>query len=197
MAATFWNVTGEGPPNAKVVLVGEAPGAVESTRLRPFVGQAGQLLRQGLLSPIICSKIFITNILACRPPKNRDPFSDEEEVCADRLRELFAILQPKLVVAVGRVAETCLIDVALFPLSDPSINFIRRITFVYHPAFLLRNGVTIEALSKKKIEVGPTKWPSYVEQALEQYKQLREIIVDMYIYKELLWSNQNQINQNE
>jgi len=177
MTTSSFNVVGEGPPNAKVVLVGEAPGAVEGSRLRPFVGMAGQLLREGLLSPIICSKIFITNILACRPPKNRNPFSDEEEVCIVRLRELFDILKPKLIVAVGRVAETCLAEHNLFPLSDPSIPFVHHVAFVYHPAFLLRNGVMLENL--QKVRLGPIDRSSKVEQALIEYKQLQETILSM------------------
>lgn len=168
MTATFFNVTGEGPPDAKVILVGEAPGAVESVRLRPFVGKAGQLLRQELLGPIIWYKIFITNILACRPPKNRDPSNEEAEACMVRLQELFTILQPKQIIAVGRVAESWLSSRVL---SIP-------LMFVYHPAFLLRSGVNVETLKAKP---NPKHWSNFpkIHQALLQYEQLRKLILEL------------------
>jgi len=168
MAATSLTVTGEGPPNAKGILVGEAPGAVEGVYYRPFVGQAGKLLRGPLLGPVICSKVFITNILACRPPKNRDPEIQEGEKCIVRLQELVSILQPKLIVAIGRVAESWLGSVVrMLPIET---------TFVYHPAYLLRNGVTMDSLKAKP---NPKDWSGKIGLALGQYNQLRETILNL------------------
>lgn len=135
-AAAYGSVTGEGCAASKTLFIGEAPGAVELTWSRPFIGRAGRLLRYGLLGEDICKQIFLTNILACRPPQNRNPETEEIANCLPRLQALLTILQPRRIFVIGRIAE------ASFEL----LNTDYEPTFLYHPAFLLRNGVTVEQL---------------------------------------------------
>ena len=103
-------VFGVGNPNAEVLFVGEGPGENEDLKGEPFVGRAGKLLDDMLsLIDLDRSKIYIANIVKCRPPKNRDPLNTEQEACIGWLREQMAILQPKLVVCLGRIAAGVLI----------------------------------------------------------------------------------------
>lgn len=99
-------VFGEGNPNAEVLFIGEAPGKNEDEQAKPFVGRSGKLLDQ-FLSAVHLSRetnIFITNTVKCRPPENRDPQPDERETCLPYLQEQFRIMQPKIVVCLGRIA---------------------------------------------------------------------------------------------
>ncbi len=100
-------VPGEGSKSAKIMFVGEAPGAVEDETGRPFVGPAGRLLtetmeRLGLRR----SEVYITNVLKCRPPENRDPREDEIEKCSPYLEAQIRLLKPRVVVALGRYAAS-------------------------------------------------------------------------------------------
>ena len=96
-------VPGEGARRAAVMLVGEAPGYWENEEVRPFVGQAGRLLEQ-LLADVGLRReeVFITNVLKCRPPNNRDPLPDEMAACNDYLDRQIALIQPRLIVTLGR-----------------------------------------------------------------------------------------------
>lgn len=96
-------VPGEGNERAKVMLIGEAPGKNEDEQGRPFVGAAGRLL-EGLLESIGLrrSEVFITNVVKCRPPGNRDPRPEEIEACLPYLREQISLINPDVVVALGR-----------------------------------------------------------------------------------------------
>lgn len=96
-------VPGEGPADADVVFIGEAPGYHEDQQGRPFVGAAGQFL-EDLLGSIGFSRdqVYITNIIKCRPPANRDPLPDEIEACSPYLDRQLAVIRPKLVVTLGR-----------------------------------------------------------------------------------------------
>lgn len=98
-------VPGEGDPEAKILFIGEGPGKNEDLQGRPFVGQAGQLLNQ-LLSEIGLTRdqVFIANVLKCRPPNNRDPLPDEVAACWPWLREQIKIIDPVLIVLLGRFA---------------------------------------------------------------------------------------------
>jgi len=98
-------VPGEGDPEAKVIFIGEGPGQKEDQQGKPFVGQAGQLLSQ-LLSEIGMSreKVFIANVLKCRPPNNRDPLPEEIEACWPWLRRQLEIINPVLIIPLGRFA---------------------------------------------------------------------------------------------
>lgn len=98
-------VPGEGDPEAKVMFIGEGPGKNEDLQGRPFVGQAGQLLSQ-LLEEVGLSRerVFIANVLKCRPPNNRDPLPEEVEACWPWLRQQIEIVNPVLIVLLGRFA---------------------------------------------------------------------------------------------
>ena len=138
-------VFGVGDPAADWMIIGEAPGADEDRQGEPFVGKAGQLLDEmlravGLKRP----HVFISNILKCRPPNNRDPKPEEVDACSDFLQQQIAEVKPKLIVAVGRIAAQNLLH------SDKPVGQLRgkvhelgesRIPVVvtYHPAYLLRS----------------------------------------------------------
>ena len=96
-------VPGEGSSDADVVFVGEAPGWYEDQQGRPFVGPAGKLLEELLQSiSFRRSDVFITNVVKCRPPQNRDPLPEEIDACADYLERQLARIKPKLIVTLGR-----------------------------------------------------------------------------------------------
>lgn len=103
-------VPGEGPVDAKVVLVGEAPGYFEDKRGVPFCGAAGKLLDELLRSGgLKREEVFVGNILKCRPPGNRDPTDEEIEACSPYLQKQIQIIKPKLIVALGRFAARVLL----------------------------------------------------------------------------------------
>lgn len=136
-------VFGEGSPRARVVCVGEAPGATEDRTGRPFVGPAGQLLDRLLLSAgFLRKEVFICNVLKCRPPGNRDPKPEEIERCSPYLHRQLQLLEPEVIVAFGTFASQTLLD------ARESLGRLRTRTHVYrgwplvvtyHPAALLRN----------------------------------------------------------
>ncbi|MCE4615309.1 MAG: uracil-DNA glycosylase [Desulfurococcales archaeon] len=98
-------VPGEGPLNAKVMFIGEAPGRNEDTQGRPFVGKAGELLDYLLsLASLKRDEVYITNVVKCRPPNNRDPSPEEISSCLPYLRRQIRIIEPKIIVCLGRFA---------------------------------------------------------------------------------------------
>ena len=136
-------VIGAGRPNASVMLIGEAPGEEEDLRGEPFVGKAGQLLTQ-ILKAIEFNRedVYITNILKCRPPNNRDPVYEEIQHCLPYLFTQIQVIQPKIIVALGRVAAQTLLN------TSASLNQLREshssfqgipVCVTFHPAALLRN----------------------------------------------------------
>lgn len=105
-------VFGVGVPDAEVLLVGEGPGENEDLQGEPFVGRGGQLLDK-MLAAVGLSRqnnLYIANIVKCRPPKNRDPLPEEQDACIGWLKEQAALLRPKILVCLGRVAACRLID---------------------------------------------------------------------------------------
>lgn len=136
-------VFGVGDPAADWMIIGEAPGAEEDRRGEPFVGRAGQLLDQMLLA-IGQSResVFIANILKCRPPHNRDPKPTEAAACRGYLERQIELVQPKIILAVGKIAAQNLLG------SDDPVGRMRGrphdlggipLVVTYHPAFLLRS----------------------------------------------------------
>ena len=136
-------VPGEGSPHAEIMFIGEGPGYNEDKQARPFVGPAGQFLNE-LLSSIGLRRedVFITNMVKCRPPNNRDPFPGEIEACSHYLDEQIEAIKPKIIVPLGRHALA-----RWFP--NESIGKLRakpkqfgEITLfpLYHPAAALHNG---------------------------------------------------------
>jgi uracil-DNA glycosylase len=100
-------VPGEGTPTAKILFIGEGPGYHEDKQGRPFVGPAGQFLDELLASiSLKRSDVFITNVVKCRPPNNRDPEQDEIAACDDYLDRQIAALQPQVIVTLGRFSMT-------------------------------------------------------------------------------------------
>ena len=136
-------VPGEGNPAARLVLIGEGPGATEDATGRPFVGQAGQLL-ESILDAIEVprSSVYITNIVKCRPPQNRKPLPDEIAACIPYLHRQLELLQPKVILAMGGTAGESLLGVRK-SLGDlrGKVHTYNGIPLVvtYHPAALLRN----------------------------------------------------------
>jgi len=136
-------VPGEGNPKARLVLVGEGPGATEDATGRPFVGQAGQLL-DSILEAIEVPRnsVYITNIVKCRPPQNRKPLPDEIAACMPYLHRQLELIRPKVIVAMGGTAGETLLGVkkSLGELRGKvhTYNGIPLIV-TYHPAALLRN----------------------------------------------------------
>jgi DNA polymerase len=136
-------VFGEGNPEAEVVFIGEAPGADEDAQGQPFVGRSGQLLTKVIAAIGFAREdVFICNILKCRPPGNRDPLPAEVASCEPHLRRQLAILQPKLICCLGRIAAQTLLgtDASLKRLRE-TVHFYAGIPVLatYHPAALLRN----------------------------------------------------------
>jgi DNA polymerase len=136
-------VFGVGNPDADWLIIGEAPGAEEDRRGEPFVGRAGKLLDEMLRAVgQRRDRVFIANILKCRPPHNRDPKKDEAAACRDYLERQIQLIQPKIILAVGRIAAQNLLG------SDLPVGRMRGQAFdlngiplvvTYHPAYLLRS----------------------------------------------------------
>jgi uracil-DNA glycosylase family 4 len=138
-------VFGRGNVEAKLMLIGEAPGAEEDRQGLPFVGRAGQLLDRIIAAVGLTQQdIYIANVLKCRPPNNRDPNREEVAACSNYLQQQVALLQPKLILALGRIAAHSLLDVTT-PLSKlRGQHYVFGQTQIplwvsYHPAYLLRN----------------------------------------------------------
>jgi len=106
-------VPGEGNPNAEIMFIGEAPGRNEDLQGRPFVGAAGKLLTE-LLSSIGLTRdeVYITNVIKCRPPNNRDPKKEEIETCSQYLDEQIALIKPKIIVTLGRHSTRYILEKA-------------------------------------------------------------------------------------
>ncbi len=136
-------VFGEGNEHAKVMLIGEAPGADEDEQGRPFVGRSGELLNK-ILSAIKFSReeVYIANIIKSRPPNNRNPEPDEIQACLPYLIRQIELIRPKIILALGKVAANTLLG------NSHTMNALRGklhrwrnidVIVTYHPAALLRN----------------------------------------------------------
>ena len=137
-------VFGEGNPRARVMFIGEAPGAVEDQTGRPFVGPAGQLLDRILAGAMGLqrSDVFIANINKCRPPGNREPAPDEVAACLPYLRQQIAIVQPEVIVCLGRVAAQNLLGrtESASALRGQQLDYHGvPVVVTWHPAYLLRD----------------------------------------------------------
>ena len=140
-------VFGVGNRQADVLVIGEAPGRDEDAQGEPFVGRAGQLLNAMLAAiDLPREQVFIANILKCRPPNNRDPSPQEAQNCRAFLQRQIALIQPKVIFVVGRIAAQNLLDTDLaigkmrgrdYQYQDENIGPIPVIV-TYHPAYLLR-----------------------------------------------------------
>jgi uracil-DNA glycosylase len=136
-------VFGVGDPSARWMFVGEAPGADEDAQGEPFVGRAGQLLNAMLFAMgLKREEVYIANVLKCRPPGNRDPQPNEVECCEPYLLRQISLIQPKLIVALGRHAAHSLLktEAPLSRLRGQRLAYHGTPLIVtYHPAYLLRS----------------------------------------------------------
>ncbi len=138
-------VFGVGDNHADWMIIGEAPGAEEDRQGEPFVGRAGQLLNNMLKAVgLERDKVFIANILKCRPPNNRDPEPEEVTCCESYLQKQIEMIQPKVILALGRVAAQNLLKVDT-PIGRMRGNQYQHpklktpVIVTYHPAYLLRS----------------------------------------------------------
>ncbi|MFH1411736.1 MAG: uracil-DNA glycosylase [Candidatus Omnitrophota bacterium] len=136
-------VPGEGDPNARLMFIGEAPGADEDAQGRPFIGRAGQLLTKIIESiGLKREDVFIANILKCRPPGNRNPLPTEMAACASYLKAQIEAVRPEVICALGKFAAQTLLNTET-PISKLRGEFYeyQGVKFMptYHPAYLLRN----------------------------------------------------------
>lgn len=137
-------VFGMGNRDAKVMFIGEGPGENEDLQGLPFVGRSGQLLDK-MLDAVDLNRndhIYIANIVKCRPPQNRDPLPEEQDCCIDWLRNQVALIKPKIIVCLGRVAALRIIKPDMKITKEHGIFFEKNGTLMMatlHPAALLRN----------------------------------------------------------
>lgn len=171
LADTRHNVVfGVGSQSAEVMCIGEGPGEQEDLQGEPFVGRAGKLLDDMLeLIDLDRSKnVYIANIVKCRPPKNRDPLNIEQEACIGYLRNQVALLRPKIIVCLGRIAATRLIR-ENFKITQEHGQWFEKagvqMTALYHPAAILRD---------------PSKRPDTFVDLKNLQAKIREICVRTY-----------------
>ncbi len=159
-------VFGKGNPRAAVMFIGEGPGRDEDLKGEPFVGRSGQLLTK-ILAAIDLERgdVYITNIVKCRPPQNRDPMEDEVRCCEQYLIEQIEFIKPRLICALGRIAAQWLLDtkepLASLRKSDNSYRGI-PVLVTYHPAALLRN-------------------PEFKRETWEDFKKLKSLISEKQV----------------
>jgi DNA polymerase len=138
-------VFGIGRRDARLFVIGEAPGADEDRQGEPFVGRAGQLLNAMLRSiGLPRAEVYIANILKCRPPNNRDPEPSEQSSCTPYLSQQIELVQPRVLLAVGRIAAQWLLqtDAPIGRIRGRVVSYGPRNTplvVTYHPAYLLRS----------------------------------------------------------
>ena len=144
LADTRTNVVfGDGNREAEVMFIGEGPGEQEDLTGKPFVGRAGKLLDDMLaMIDLDRSKVFIGNMVKCRPPQNRDPLNVEQEACRPWLDRQIALVNPKIIVCLGRIAAMALIQEDFRITREHGQWFERdgrRLMATYHPSALLRD----------------------------------------------------------
>ena len=144
LADTRTNVVfGDGATDAEILLVGEGPGQREDEQGVPFVGPAGKLLDDMLeIIGLDRTKVYVANIVKCRPPRNRDPLNVEQDACIGWLRRQTALLRPKIIVCLGRIAAKAIIREDFKITAEHGKWFERggvQMTAIYHPSALLRD----------------------------------------------------------
>ena len=136
-------VPGEGNLGTELMFVGEAPGRDEDIQGRPFVGRAGQLLTKIIHAmKFKREEVYITNIVKCRPPENRNPHKEEIEMCQDYLREQLEMIKPEVIVTLGKVAADLFIQskLGMTALRGSFYEFNNiKVMPTFHPSYLIRN----------------------------------------------------------
>jgi DNA polymerase len=162
-------VPGEGPPDAEIMFVGEGPGFHEDQQARPFVGAAGKFLDEMLASiGLQRSEVYITNVLKCRPPGNRDPLPNEVEACRNYLLQQIELLNPRLIVTLGRFSLSWFFPRDSISKVHGSLRRLgdRHFMHLYHPAAALHAGNL-----RRVIEEDFSKIPA----ALRKVEESREL----------------------
>ena len=158
-------VFGEGNLQADIMFIGEGPGQREDEQARPFVGPAGKLLDSMIEGIGLKRKdVYIANIVKCRPPKNRDPFPEEQEACLPFLRKQVAIIKPKIIICLGRISASVILKRQVRMTKEHGVfeqagSFLIMPTF--HPAALLHNSMLVDA-AKKDFEIIKQKYEEIV-----------------------------------
>ena len=156
-------VSGEGPAQAKIMFIGEGPGFHENEQGRPFVGAAGKFLNDLLASiGMQRTEVFITNVVKCRPPQNRDPEGDELKACNDYLERQIALINPKVIVTLGRFSMEKFFPGAKVSAIHGQARTIggRLVVAMFHPAAALH-----QPQYKSLIEQDFKKLPDYIAKA--------------------------------
>lgn len=156
-------VPGEGPPNAEVLFVGEAPGFYEDQQARPFVGPAGRFLDELIASiGLRRDQVFITNVVKCRPPNNRDPLPGEIDACRKHLQRQIELIQPRIIVSLGRYSLAWFSPRDAISKVHGQAKVKDGVYFIpmYHPAAALHAGNM-----RKVIEEDFRKIPAVLERA--------------------------------
>lgn len=167
-------VFGVGPKDSPVLFVGEGPGQQEDLQGEPFVGPAGHLL-DDMLSIIDLGRhnCYITNVVKCRPPQNRDPFQSERDACIPFLRGQFQLLRPKLLICLGRIAASSLIHED-YRITREHGQWVERrgvwMTAIYHPSALLRD---------------PARRPEAFRDLLVIREKLQEVCPEFYASQQI------------
>ena len=162
-------VVGVGNPRSKVMFIGEGPGENEDLQGEPFVGRGGQLLDKMLAAVDLDRKtnVYIANIVKCRPPKNRDPLPEEQEACIGWLRNQVALIRPKIIVCLGRIAAMRIIK--------PDIKITRE-----HGQFFEKNGTLMMAtLHPAALLRNPNQKPAAFENFLKLREKIDELRLDV------------------
>lgn len=163
-------VFGTGNRHAEVMFIGEGPGENEDLQGEPFVGRGGQLLDKMLTAVDLDRKknIYIGNMVKCRPPKNRDPRQEEQELCIDWLRNQVKLIRPKIIVCLGRIAAAKIIK--------PDIKITKE-----HGIFFEKNGVLMMAmLHPAAVLRDPRKKPEAFEDFLKLREKIKEVCTNTY-----------------
>ncbi len=163
-------VFGTGNRNAEVMFIGEGPGENEDLQGEPFVGRGGQLLDKMLTAVDLDRKknIYIGNMVKCRPPKNRDPRPEEQEMCIDWLRNQVKLIRPKIIVCLGRIAAAKIIKSDIKITKEHGIFFEKNgalMMAMLHPAAVLRD---------------PRKKPEAFEDFLKLQEKIKEVCDHTY-----------------
>lgn len=162
-------VVGVGNPRSKVMFIGEGPGENEDLQGEPFVGRGGQLLDKILAAVDLDRKtnVYIANIVKCRPPKNRDPLPEEQEACIGWLRNQVALIRPKIIVCLGRIAAMRIIK--------PDMKITRE-----HGQFFEKNGTLMMAtLHPAALLRNPNQKPAAFEDFLKLREKIDELRLDV------------------
>ncbi|MFQ5592664.1 MAG: uracil-DNA glycosylase [Anaerolineae bacterium] len=154
-------VPGEGPADAEIMFVGEGPGFHEDRQGRPFVGAAGQYLEELLASiGLTREEVYIANVVKCRPPQNRDPLPEEIEACRPYLSRQIELIQPKLIVTLGRFSMNLFMPEAQISKVHGRPRKIQGVVYypIYHPAAGLHQ----------------PRWKTIIE---EDFKRIPDVLV--------------------